>query len=215
MAESIAEAFARLSFAERLDFSRRINVSFCNRVNRGVSHLLWYGRLAERESHVVRHGDGDYYVYLWRHAWGEPFYVGSGRNYRWMDIGTRCNDFYLHLDQADAVVYMVLAGVDVKTARAYEKYISVNLGQAGYVLANGDNNYTYATEKARSKMILRCKELTGSELTSKVENAVLGILGDDSRCDYRVTDEFIMKHGADYFSRNYLSGRRKCCCDRA
>lgn len=214
MIENFSEALAKLTFAERVDFFRRMNMSFGNKVSRGVNELLWYGRLAERTYKGIYAGDDDYYVYLWRHAWGDPFYVGSGKNDRWTNIGGRCDDFYLHLDQADSVVYRVLSGVDSKTARLYERYISVNLGRAGYVLANGDNNYEYATGSARQKMIETCDKLVGLELTTRVENAVLGIISEEPGCDYRVTDDFIMKHGADYFSRNYLSGRRKYCCDR-
>lgn len=215
MVENFADALAKLSFSERLDFFHRMNMSFGNKVSRGVNELLWYGRLAERTYKGVHAGDDEYYVYLWRHAWGDPFYVGSGKNDRWTTIGSRCDDFYLHLDQADSVVYRVLSGVDSKTAHAYEKYVSVNLGRAGYVLANGDNNYEYATESARHRMIEKCDKLVGLELTTRVENAVLGIISDNPDCDYRITDAFLMRHGTDYFSRNYLSGRRKYCCDRA
>lgn len=214
MVKNLADALAELSFADRLDFFRRVNLSFNNRVSRGVNDLLWYGRLTERSHKGVYVGDNEHYVYIWKHAWGDPFYVGSGKGDRWTNISRRCDDFYLHLDQADAVVYRVLSGVDSKTAHAYEKYVSVNLGRAGYTLANGDNNYEYATESARQKMIERCDELVGLELTARVEAAVLGIIGDNPGCDYRITDTFIQEYGADYFSRNYLSGCRKYCCDR-
>lgn len=215
MIENISEALAALSFSDRLDFQRRVNMTFGNKVERGVNELLWYGRLGEYADKCLYNGDEDYYVYIWKHAWGDPFYVGSGKGDRWVNKNARCDDFYLHLDQGDAVVYKVLAGVDAKTAHLYEKYVSVNLGRAGYVLANGDNNYEYATESAKQKMIEKCDKLVGLDLTNRVEGTVLRIISDEPKCDYRIADAFIMRYGTDYFSRNFMSGRRKCFCDRA
>lgn len=65
-------------------------------------------------------GDGDYYVYVWKHAWGEPFYVGSGRGDRWITKAPRNPQFYYHLDNADAAVYKVVSGMNEETARMCE-----------------------------------------------------------------------------------------------
>lgn len=214
--ENVLRELAEKSFADRILFSKQVEELFRpSRLNHEMNYLGWDGYLRAIKDKCVHGGDGDCYVYLWRHAWGDPFYVGSGKGKRWTNKSSRCDDFYLHLDQADAVVYLVLDGVDAKTARLYENYVSVNLGRAGYTLANGDNNFEYATDQSQQRMIEKCEKLVGTELTGMVENAVLSIIGDRPRCDYRITDAFIMEHGADYFSRNYLSGRRKYCCDRA
>lgn len=203
--ENVLLELAEKPFAERILFSKQVEELFRpNMLVHGVNYLGWDGYLKKIESKCVRAGEDDCYVYLWRHAWGDPFYVGSGKGTRWTSKNGRCTDFYLHLDQADAVVYLVLDGVDAKTARLYENYVSVNLGRAGYTLANGDNNFEYATSASQQRMIEKCDKLAGTELTMRVENAVLSIIGDRPTCDYRITDAFIMERGADYFSRNYV-----------
>lgn len=106
-------------------------------------------------------------------------------------------------------MYLVLDGVDSKTAHLYERYVSANLTFGGYTLANGDNNAEYKTDAARERLASRCKEIEGLELTQKVESAVLNILNHEPHCDYRITDKFLMEYGADYFSRNYIFNRRK------
>ena len=205
-----------LPFSGKIEMVKQINDTFRGMgVNTGVSMLSHQGYLRIVDDKGVCNGEDDHYVYLWKHCWGDPFYVGSGKGKRWTNKNTRCDDFYLHLDAADAVVYLILDGVDNKTARLYERYVSANLTYAGYTLANGDNNAEYKSKAARERMMARCKEIEGQELTQKIENAVLSILSHEANCDYRVTDAFIMEYGADYFSRNYMSGCRKYCCDRA
>lgn len=197
-----------LSFREKVQFVKGVNDMLRgNDINFEVSKIAWYGYLKEDESYKVCAGDNDYYVYLWKHAWGDPFYIGCGKGDRWTTKSPRCNDFYLHLDQADAVVYKVLDGVDSHTARIFEKYVTVNLVEGGYTLANGDNNTEYMTEAARVRRIESCEEIDRHELAPKVQNAVLSILNDRPRCDYRGTDEFIMRNGTDYFSSRFMKKR--------
>lgn len=212
----IQEAMNRMSFSERLNMIKRMNDSPVLNGNRvSTSRLLWDGYLTTVTEKAVREETGEHYVYLWKHAWGDPFYVGSGKGSRWTNKNGRCDDFYLHLDAGDAVVYLVLNGVDSKTARLYERYVSANITYGGYTLANGDNNAEYKSEEARERLMAKCKEIEGLVLTRKVEGAVLSILNHEAKCDYRITDKFLMDYGADYFSRNYMSGCRKSCCDRA
>lgn len=202
----IQEAMNRMSFSERLNMIKRMNDSPVLNGNRvSTSRLLWDGYLTTVTEKAVREETGEHYVYLWKHAWGEPFYVGSGKGDRGTMKGGRCNDFFLHLDAADAVVYLVLSGVDSKTARLYERYVSANLTYAGFTLANGDNNAEYKSEDAKERLMRRCKDIEGLDLTKRVEEAVLGIVNHTPRtADYRVTDAFLMEYGTDYFSRNYV-----------
>ena len=209
--EDFIKSYEESSFVEKIKFIKNVK-SVMSNLCLGVSRLMWDGYLGNITKHEVRCSSGEYYVYLWRHAWGDPFYVGSGKNTRWIDKRGRCDDFYLHLDQADAVIYKVLDGVDSKTARLFEKYVSVNLVEGGYTLANGDNNTEYMTDDARQRRVDSCKEIDKHELASKVQKAVLDILYDDPECDYFITDKFIMEYGADYFSRNYI-GKRRYVCD--
>lgn len=193
------------SFTDKIRIVKDINDRFCVG---DVSHDVWkigaYGYLMAYEKDSVYGGEGEYYVYLWKHAWGDPFYVGSGKNDRWLTKNPRCDDFYLHLDQADAVVYKILEGVDLHTSRLFEKYVSVNLVEAGYTLANGDNNPEYMTDAARARRVAECGEIDKHELAPNVQREVLRILNERTKCDYRVTDTFLRQHGTDYFSRNYI-----------
>lgn len=198
-----------MSFAEKLKFTKSVvNGQNTLVVGYDVTALHWDGYLGKYDNCRLKCGEGKYYVYLWRHAWGEPFYVGCGKSDRWCSKSGRCDDFYLHLDQADAVVYKILDGVDSHTARLFEKYVSVNLVEAGYTLANGDNNTEYMTDEARQRRIDNCKEIDEHELAPSIQEVLGKVLLDKPRVDYRVTDRFIMEYGADYFSRNFIKKRK-------
>jgi hypothetical protein len=200
--EDFVKAFDAMPFSGKLNMNRKVNATRSHlEVDRGVSKLYWDGYLCATDKMAAVAGDGDYYVYLWRHAWGEPFYVGSGKGDRWKSKQGRCDEFYPHLDKADAVTYLVLCGVDSKTARLFERYVSVNLVEAGYDLVNGDNNPKRFPEQGRERLIKRCAETESHELTPAVQKAVVKILGDDPRCDHRITHEFLERYGAGYFTR--------------
>lgn len=203
------ESVDKMSFSDKLRMVKQINgMAAFNNTRSRAAILRYDGYLASIIGESVCEGDDEHYVYLWKHAWGDPFYVGSGEGDRWTSLGGRCDDFYLHLDAGDAAVYRVLSGVDAKTARLYEKYVSANLSNAGYTLANGDNNAEYKSDDARERMMARCKQIEGLDLTKRVEGAVMKIIGHESRCDYRVTDHFLMEYGTDYFSRKYVFSKR-------
>jgi hypothetical protein len=199
--EDFVEVFNALPFSGKLDFDKRTIATHRKlKVSSGVSGLYWNGSLAAIDKKTARGNGGDYYVYIWRHAWGEPFYVGSGKGDRWKNKNSRCDAFYPHLDKADAVVYMLLCGVDAHTARKFEQYTSVNLVEAGYVLANGDNNPNLMTELKHERMAKRCKEMEEHELMPVVQQAIVDILNDEPRVDYRITCEFLKTYGEEHFS---------------
>lgn len=204
--EEFVKYFDSLPFSGKLEEIRKLE-SFSNNIylSAKTSALHFDGYLNANDSMAVKEGSGEYYVYLWKHAWGEPFYVGSGVKDRWKTKAPRCDDFYRNLDAGDAVVYKVLDGVDSKTARLYECYVSANISIAGYCLANGDNNAMRGSERTQYRLSERCKEIEGSELTKKVEKALFDILRHEAKCDYRITTEFLKQYGLDYFSRSFSS----------
>lgn len=209
--EELREQMERLSFSDKFNLIKKMNDTSAFYLERNEASAVRYnGYLTTVEDKGVRLSGGDYYVYLWKHAWGDPFYVGSGKGDRWTSKGGRCDEFYLHLDSADAIVYLILSGVDSKTARVYERYVSANITDAGYTLTNGDNNAEYKSKEARDRLMARCKEIEGIDLTRKVESAVLNIVSHKSlKVDYRITDIFQMEYGTDFFSRNYVFNKAK------
>ena len=206
----LQKQYDEMSFVDKIKLIKSMNDLSANTFgNYEIRKMEWDGYLEAVQDKAVRLQNDEYYVYIWRHAWGGPFYVGSGKNDRWLTKNGRCNDFYLHLDQADAVVYKVLDGVDSHTARLFEKYVSVNLIEAGYTLVNGDNNIEYLSEEARKRRVDSCKQIDGHELAEKVQKATLDILYDKPKCDYRITDMFLMEYGADYFSKKYIWSKNR------
>lgn len=207
--DNIAEKIEKLPFHEKLKFARQVAKMKSFHTDYAVSSLSWKGYLTAVEEKAVRCEEGEYYVYLWRHAWGEPFYVGSGKDGRWLTKQGRCDRFHAHIDRADAIPYLILRGVDIKTAREYERYVSVNLVRAGYDLANSDNNPVCVDEDVWEYECGKSAHLEENELTTKVCCVVENILVHEPRCDYRVTETFLKTYGNDYFSRNFGS-QRKC-----
>lgn len=163
------------------------------------------GYLASVTSEAARDDSGKYCVYLWKHAWGEPFYVGSGVGKRWKSKNPRCDGFYSHIDAGDAVAYKVLDGVSEKTARRYECYVSVCLSSAGFALVNGDNNVGRVGAGTEKRLKSLCSKIEKEELTREVEKALMRIINHNPGCDYRITNAFLKEYGTDYFSRNFSS----------
>ena len=169
-----------------------------------MNRLKWDGHFGVNTEYCVSGGKGTHYVYVWKHAWGDPFYVGSGKGDRCTTKSGRQNEFFLHLDKADAVVYKILSGVDSRTARLFEKYVSINLVEAGYTLANRDNNPKYIPTEYRESRVDSCKDIDKHMLAYDVRESVLKILVDYPDYNYLITEKFISEYGVDYFSRNYI-----------
>lgn len=200
--DEFSQYFNEASFAEKIDIVKMMGTTFRGvDVDRGVCALCDRGYLTTSDKSATVGGGGEHYVYLWKHAWGDPFYVGSGKGSRWRDKWGRCDGFYPHIDVADAVVYLVLTDVDGDTARMFETYVSVNLTKCGYSLVNGDNNVMRTTDAAAARLDVRCGKIDRHPLAGSVQNTVLTILQDRPNCDYRVTCSFREKYGLEYFSR--------------
>lgn len=204
--EDYFKYFEGLTFSKKLEEIKKLE-KFNDKLylSAKTSSLSYDGYLRAYDRMAVCQESGDHYVYIWKHAWGDPFYVGCGVNDRWKSKASRCDDFYHCLDAGDAVVYKVLDGVDSKTARTYERYVSANISNAGYVLSNGDNNAARKSDAAKKRLLNRCNEIQGTELTKKVEKAVIDILRNKEDCDHRITQTFLKEYGTEFFSRTYSS----------
>lgn len=198
--------FSELSFSDKLNVNKRINDQCSvSGLDHNIRRLSWTGYLVEVTDKGIYCEEGEHFVYLWRHSWGDPFYVGSGKGDRWQTKNGRCDEFYRHIDAGDAAVYIILSGVDSKTAHEYERYVSASLSHAGYSLANGDNNTRNRSEREIERMLARCRVTADKELTKRVEKVVFEALNHTPPLvDYRVTERFLRNYGSDYFSRNYI-----------
>lgn len=152
-------------------------------------------------------GDGDYYVYVWKHAWGEPFYVGSGRGDRWITKAPRNPQFYYHLDNADAAVYKVVSGMNEETARMCEAYVSLNFSAAGFPLTNGDNVLREKDDETIERRLKKYKKIEELPEIGKIQAVLLNLVLENERyADYRKSQKFIEEYGKNYFSNKYCKG---------
>ena len=197
------DEIATLPVYERFEMMRR-SLGVLNTIDTSVRALKYDGCLVQEFYSGVKNYESDFCVYLWKHCWGEPFYVGSGKGDRWKSLSSRCDEFYRHIDKADAAVCRVVSGVDQKTARKYEKYTSLLLSVAGYSLVNRDNviREHMTIEKARA-FLDECND-SDDGMIPKINSELVKIVGSVQRgCDYRVTESFLREYGNDYFSRTH------------
>lgn len=187
--EEVSAKLNAMPLDGKLDFFRRAHY-FTD--SAPCSCMEFDGFVYDDESKCVYFDDGEYYVYVWKHNYGEFFYVGSGKKDRWKSIHGRCKEFYNHIDKADAVVYKVLDGIDVKTARQCERYLSANMSLAGYKLANSDWSYNNA----------RFTELSDT-MKEAIEKSILNIQKDNKPSECRKTMVFLERNGDHFFSEKY------------
>ena len=172
------------------------------RISHYENNLLYDGCLEHSDKIAVRGDGGECYVYVWKHAFGRPFYVGSGKGGRWLNKN-RKPDFLKHIDMADAIVYKVLTNVDRKTAYECEKFVSLLFTLHEVELSNKDNNamlkHTKITPDEFERML---EEPIYKEIKSVVLNRVLG--ADDLPYEAALGQEEFKKHyGNSYFSNLY------------
>lgn len=168
----------------------------CNLLRKIAIH----GYVREKKDFSVSVGNGNSYVYLWKHILGNVFYVGSGINDRYKSKN-RGKEFLEELDRADVVVYFVATDMDRNMAYKLERYVS---GVLSYPipLTNHDNRIT---EKNKDDFIAEIPSLLDGfdENTRKqIENAIGLILSDDD-FTYRervAANDFIDEYGSHYFS---------------
>lgn len=205
MSESYAEAYENAKLAlEKMSFSEKLNLIRKTSLFRyHPSFIKFNGYVALKYDFALHVGDDEYYVYLWKHMDGDIFYVGSGHGERYKTKHGRDSEFFKHIDAGDAVVYMVLCGVDLQTARFYERYLSGSLSLADFPLANRDNNVFYIGADRYKRWLEDNKSTLDNELTHKIEDVVLNkILFDDKfpSSHFYEIQTFRKECGDTYFS---------------
>ena len=201
---SFADAYAKACYEfEKMSFSDKIKmVKSIASIRHKYNFIKYNGYIAEKTNFAIANGEDEYYVYLWKHIDGDVFYVGSGKGDRYRSKN-RNDEFLRHIDKGDAVVYIVLCGVDFKTARFYERYLSGSLGMAEYVLSNGDNNIIHIGEDKFKRWLDDNESKLNNELTRKIEDAIVNgiLLDDDFRASHFYSIQFFRKECGDtYFS---------------
>lgn len=196
--DDLQKAYEAMSFPKRINFQKSVHATetwHCSNIN-------WNGYVRKKSDFAIRCGEGDQYVYLWKHLGGDIFYVGRGAGDRWIDKN-RKEDFLKHIDAGDAVVYMILYGVDKQTAMLYERYISGCISEGGYALANKDNNTSKMGIEKFHEWCQNNSELLSQELTIKVEEVILGKIIPDKDFgygDFVAIQNFRRMYGDTYFS---------------
>ena len=207
LADAIAECnrfYESLSFAEKHAISAH-NIELMSRVN--ASSIRNYGYVGSTSHCAVRGSGGNYYVYVWAHLFtGQIFYVGSGSGDRWVSKNRgNAEMFYKNLDAGDCGVFKVLEDVDKKTARFYERYISLSLSKNGVELVNGDNIYGKSAGCRADSWMEDNRDRIASQMTKDVEQAIIekvprDLLGWRS---VMAVMRFREEYGDNYFSSNW------------
>jgi hypothetical protein len=195
--EQAVVEFSKKSFAERVRVCKTMS-----EINKRHSFIKYNGYVEFKSNFAVKLEEGDYYVYLWKHLDGGIFYVGSGHDERYRSKN-RNAECLKEMDKGDSVIYMVLTGTDSKTARFYERYISYNLGLAGYTLTNSDNNLEKVGEGHIKKWMTDNAAKIDTDLTRSIEKSIIDdiIWDTDFRADHFYSIQaFRNECGNEWFS---------------
>lgn len=163
--EQLAETVDKMSEGERSDFQRRVEEFSKSVEAQGVAQRLRYNRaLRQNDKDCVQCGGDKYYVYMWLHADGTPFYVGSGKGDRWKSTN-RNESFFEEADKLDALVYKLVDGLTLEESREAEFCLTHYLSYNGYKLANGDYNYQRVkSQEQRDKRVGKYERLKGKRI---------------------------------------------------
>lgn len=210
LADAIAECnrfYESLSFAEKHAISAH-NIELMSRVN--ASSIRTYGYAGSTSHCAVKGSGGNYYVYVWAHLFtGQIFYVGSGSGDRWVSKNRgNAEMFYKNLDAGDCGVFKVLEDVDKKTARFYERYISLSLSKSGVELVNGDNIYGKSAGCRGDAWLKGNSDRISSQMTKDVENCIIEHIPHDLFTGRNVFAVVLFReeYGKHYFSEEYRKG---------
>ena len=196
--ERAKQEFEKMEFSDKLKLIRSTALFHYH-----PNFIKFNGYVQVKDDFEISAGDDDFYVYLWKHIDGEIFYVGSGKDERYRDKCNRPMEFLKHIDKGDAVVYRILCGVDMKTARFYERYVSGSLSLANFSLANRDNNVFYIGESKFKRWLNDNKHALENEITHKIEDVILNkvLLDHDFQGHHFYAIQTFMKEcGETYFS---------------
>ena len=194
--EKAREQICNLTDKQREELQRKIEESRRNCEANHCATLLHYHRAFERDDYCQMYGDGEYHVYIWLHADGTPFYVGSGKGDRWKQACGRNERFYEETKQLDTLVCKLIDGLTLQESREAEFCLSHYLTYNGYKLANWDNNYRRCINQKQAdnrvgKYVRLMKKLH-NYLT--VECAKSKMKPHKMPCDYNLMYEFYVKN---------------------
>lgn len=173
--------------------------------SRYKNNVIYDACLEHFDDLAVSGSGGEYYVYLWKHAYGAPFYVGSGKGDRWLSKW-RGLEFCRHIDHADAVVYKVLKNVDKETSLIGEKFLSLLFTLNGVPLVNGDNNASRKSPSASERAAKFFDDMLKDPLFSELKNSVLNKVLAEDKLPYLAAlgrQEFLEVCGETYFTDAY------------
>lgn len=141
-------------------------------------------------------GIGEYHVYMWLHADGTPFYVGSGKGDRWKNACCRNERFFEETKRLDTWVCKLVDGLTSQEAREAEFCLSHYLTYNGYKLANWDNNFHRCIDEKQADRrvgkFVRLMKSTHNNLT--VELAKSKMTPRKMPCDYDIMRELYLDH---------------------
>lgn len=202
------EEFNRQPYWERLRFSLAVNQS-SHYTFFSPASIMWDGYVRAKDDFSVKESEGDCYVYVWRHMFGNPFYIGSGKGDRWTQK-FRNNKFLQELDKGDAVVYKVIDGIDRQIAFLYERYLSICLCRGGCILSNSDNIANDTNVNTIDKWLSSNYIELESKRCRNVEKAFDSIVMDRAfTCvDVMKSMKFVVDYGESYFSKNFYKNKK-------
>jgi hypothetical protein len=182
----------RESLFNRVQESLKIAEASCLATN------LYYSKaLKQSENDCVYYGEGEYHVYMWLHADGTPFYVGSGKGYRWKSTN-RNERFFEEAKKLDTWVCKLMDGLTQQQSREAEFCLSHYLSYNGYKLANWDNNYQRSVnERQADRRVGKFVRLMSKEYNKlTVEQAQKMMKPLEFECDYNmVLEQYTFKYG--------------------
>ena len=162
------------------------------------AHHLRYDRAFKREAQCEVYGIGEYHVYMWLHADGTPFYVGSGKGDRWKNACSRNERFFEETKKLDTWVCKLIDGLTLEESREAEFCLSHYLTYNGYKLANHDNNFLFCVgKKQEDRRVGKFVRLMGKTYNNKtVELAKSKIKPCELPYDLvQVREEYILNFG--------------------
>lgn len=195
--EEAVKEFNSKSVTEKLKLSRAVRD-----MTTGKNLIRLDGFVEAKSDMGLVLGDGNAYVYIWSHMGGDPFYVGSGVNDRWKDLHGRPDEFYAELDHGDAVLYKVVCGISVEDARQFERYISLALNSAGFVLTNKDNSPFKCGSERAAEWMCAFELKVGHSRRDEIYQVLDRIIrGEDFKYNEVVASKrFVRDNGSNYFS---------------
>lgn len=105
-----------------------------------------------RHENAERYGDGMYCVYFWEDEYGDVFYVGSGKGYRFNSISARSDDFMQqYSNRTNPHPRIAAYGMDKEQSLLFESRLTEAFLKQGFPLVNKDCIPRTVTYKGRTR----------------------------------------------------------------